>query len=90
MNIEQKLFHLAEQANVQLDRMDIGCTLYVGMTDDERKDLEAMINNYKGTCLQVLAQAMHDINGCRARHFKEPNGWCFVPRSYGWASKAAS
>ena len=97
MIIDEKIAQLAKEADVAIDMKDLGCTLHVAMKADEVKDLEAMLDFIAQPQLgrpanepsTVLAQVMHDINGCRARYFDEPGSDCFLPRSHGFAAKMA-
>ena len=97
MIIDEKISQLSKDADIAIDMRDIGCTLHVAMKADEVKDLEAMFDFLSEPQLGrpanepsfILSQVMHDINGCRARHFDEPGSDVFSPRSHGFAAKMA-
>ncbi|KKN75823.1 hypothetical protein LCGC14_0376990 [marine sediment metagenome] len=97
MIINEKISQLAKEAGIAIDMMDIACTLHVAMQADEVKDLEAMLDFMGTTQLGraanepgfILSQVMHDINGCRAKHFNEPGSDVFVPRSHDFVAKTA-
>ncbi len=87
MKLEEQIIELAKQTSVTIDRLDIGITLSIAMSEAEQDDLEAMLHylSKDGTPSYVLSQVMHDLNGCKARHLKHPSGICFLPRSHNFA-----
>lgn len=92
IELDQKIFDLACKAEWPIDRMDVGITTSIAMTDEQRDDLAAMIDfldNRKDSASSIMANVMHDITGLKAVYLKDPSGNCFSPRSTGYASRVA-
>ena len=94
IELEQKIFALAELAEWDnIDRTDVGMTISIAMTDEQRDDLAAMIDfleSQKDAPSSIMANVIHDLCGLRAVHLGEPRGDCFSPRSSGYAERVAA
>jgi catechol-2,3-dioxygenase len=93
IELEKKVFDLAERADWDIDRLDIGITISIAMTDEQRNDLAAMIDfleSRKDSLDSIMANVMHDLSGLKAIYLKDPSGNCFSPRSDGYAKRKAS
>lgn len=76
---------LAKDANVDVDLMDIGCTLTNSMSQEQQDDLASMIKYMSGNDpMEILANVLHDLAGLKAIYLNDPHGDCFVPRSTGF------
>ncbi|MCK5609618.1 hypothetical protein KAR91_47525 [Candidatus Pacearchaeota archaeon] len=88
VDLSKKLSELAKRANIEIDRLDIGCTLCHSMTETEKVDLEAMIDwmdKQNVHPMEILANVLHDLSGFKSRHFEKPGGDCFCPRSHDYS-----
>jgi len=93
IDLEQKVFALAELAEWDINRLDAGITISIAMTDEQRDDLAAMIDFLESqgdSPSAIMANVMHDLSGLKAVYLKDPSGSCFVPRSSGYAKRKAS
>ena len=93
IELEQKVFALAELAEWDINRSDIGITTSIAMNAEQRNDLAAMIDfleSQKDTPSSIMANVMHDLSGLKAVYLKDPSGSCFSPRSSGYAKRKAS
>jgi len=95
IELEQKVFVLAELAEWDIDRVDAGITISIAMTDEQRNDLAAMIDYFESgntpmPASEIMANVMHDLNGLKAVYMKLPQGDCFCPRSSGYTKRMAS
>jgi len=93
VELEQKVFALAELAEWDIDRTDAGMTISIAMDDEQRFDLAAMIDflvSRDDTPSSIIANVMHDLNGLKAVYLKDPFGNCFSPRSSGYAKRKVS
>jgi len=90
MYLEDKIMQLAERTRYTIDRLDLGITLTVAMSDEETADLEAMLIFLQQSGMEpweILANVLHDTNVCKARYLEQPEGVCFLLRSHGYAQK---
>jgi len=93
LELEQKLFALAELVEWDINRLDVGITTSIAMTEEQRNDMAAMIDFLeakKDKPASIIANVMHDLSGLKAVYLKDPAGECFSPRSAGYATRKAS
>jgi len=93
LELVEKVFALSELAEWDIDRMDVGITTSIAMTDEQRDDLAAMIDfleSQKNTPSSIMANVMHDLSGLKAVYLKDPSGSCFSPRSSGYTKRVAA
>ena len=91
--IEEAIVAIAEKAKTKIDRMDIGITLFVAMTKEQREDLVVMMGFLVGKKMdpaEILYNLLHDLNGLKAVYLKDPTGDGFLPRSHGYRLKKVS
>ena len=95
LDLEQKVFALAELAEWDINRLDVGITTSIAMNDEQRADLAAMIDYLESgptpmSADEIMSNVMHDLSSLKAVYLKDPSGSCFIPRSSGYTKRAAS
>jgi len=91
--IEEAIVAIAKKAGTKIDRMDIGITLSVAMSKEQREDLVAMMGFLVGQKMEpakILFNLLHDLDGLKAIYLNDPHGIGFLPRSAGYRNKIAS
>lgn len=89
LELQNKIVSLCEKAEIPIDKMDLGVTLTVAMTQKQRDDLSAMMDYLEQMKSAELAfNVLHDLRGLKAVYLGDPAGDCFVPRSSGYAARA--
>ena len=91
--LQQKIEELFQSADYHnYDSLDLGCTLLTAMSEEEKDDLSAMIDCLEDSGVepgQIAFNVIHDLSGCKARHFHLPRGDCFLPRSHGYTKRVS-
>ena len=93
--IEQAIVEIAKRADVQIDRLDLGCTLMHAMSTEQKNDLVAMMGVLVGSGMDaadVLTELYHDLNAFKQLylnpHYAGSKLKGFSARSAGLAAKA--
>lgn len=89
--LRETILKIAEMAARHLDRLDLDMDLTVAMNQEQRDDLAAMIdfllNDADITPDAIIFNILHDLHGLRAVYQGHPGANCFLPRSFGYASR---
>ena len=87
MVLSDKIVDMSAMTSISIDRMSLDITLSQAMTEENRADMLAFIDDPKprsGTW--VMAQVMHDIEGFKQEHLSDKSTG-FVARTSGCAKK---
>jgi len=93
IELEKKVFALASKAEWDINRIEVGITVSIAMSNEQRDDLVAMIDfleSQNDELGSIMANVMHDLHGLKAVYLKDPSSRCFSPRSAGYAKRIAS
>ena len=89
--IQEAIEAIAKKADIEIDRIDLGCTLMHAMNQNQKQDLVAMMGFLVGQKMEageILYNLYHDLNGFKRIYLTGiEDGW--LARSNGYAKKVS-